>query len=339
MLDRPPNTKGILHYDTTSHCQINGEWPSTILSFSAGTDFELCSLFFACEDREQVVLLLVKTIKRSSVAATRSDEFAKKSWENLFALMTDSASKNLKIVDGISESLGSTYKLIHLLCKSYRVEKLNTCNLEVLLSFETKVKQCIVLESINPQLKSFFRGKKSTVEAGIESVLKLVTHRHSGNTTSQADRFNHICEREGVVKCLVLYQKTFIKLGKSAASLLGAYPILKMVEEKVADSNQLVEACKIYLASEIFKIKLEVLAFFTHNAIFPFLHCVEKSTQDKLLVILPKLFKDLKDGIINPFSKFVLTMRQVPVHKPSTELGIKLLHLMSLKAAKGIMLQ
>ena len=32
-------------------------------------------------------------------------------------------------------------------------------------------------------------------------------------------------------------------------------------------------------------------------------------------------------------------MRQVPVHKPSTELGIKLLHLMSLKAAKGVILQ
>ena len=61
--------------------------------------------------------------------------------------------------------------------------------------------------------------------------------------------------------------------------------------------------------------------------------------QEQLLVILPKLFKDLKDGKMDTLSKLAVTMRQVPVHKPSTKLGIKLLHLMSLKAAKGVMLQ
>ena len=105
LLHRPDNTKSILCYDTPSHCQIDGEWLSIILSFSDGTDFVLCPLFFAYEDREQTVLLLVETIKRLSVAATGSDESAKKLWENRFALMTDSVSKNLKIEDGISESL------------------------------------------------------------------------------------------------------------------------------------------------------------------------------------------------------------------------------------------
>ena len=282
LLHRPANTKSILHYDTTSRCQIDGEWPSIILSFSDGTDFELRPLFFAYEDREQIVLLLVETIKRLSVAATGSDESAKKLWENLFALMTDSVSKNLKIEDGISEYFGSTYKPIHLLCKSHTVEKLDICNLEVLASFETRVKQRTVLESINPRLKSFFRGKKTIVEAGIESLLKLVTHRHSGNNTSQADTFDHICESEVVVKRLFLYQqRRFTNLGKSAASLLEAYPILKMLVEKVAVNNQPVEAYKIYLASEIFKTELEVLAFFTHHVTFTFLHCFEKSTQDE----------------------------------------------------------
>ena len=72
---------------------------------------------------------------------------------------------------------------------------------------------------------------------------------------------------------------------------------------------------------------------------FPFLHCVEKSTQDEQLVILPKLFKDLKDGKLDTLSKFVVSMRQIPVYQPSNELGIKLLHLMCLKAAEGVMLQ
>ena len=111
-----------------------------------------------------------------------------------------------------------------------------------------------------------------------------------------------------------------------------------MLVQKVTESNQLVEACKIYLVSEIFKTELEVLAFFTHHVTLPFLNCVEKSMQHELPVILPKLFKDLKDGKMDTLSKFVVTMRQAPVHKASTELGIKLLHLMSLKAA-GVMLQ
>ena len=110
-------------YYTTSRYHIDGEWWSIILSFSDGTDFELRPLFFAYEDREQIVLLLVETIKRLSVAATGSDESAEKLWENLFALMTDSVSKNLKIEDGISESLGSTYKMIYLPCKSHTQQK------------------------------------------------------------------------------------------------------------------------------------------------------------------------------------------------------------------------
>ena len=107
-------------------------------------------------------MLKVETIKQLSVAATGSDESAKKLWENIFDLMTDSVSNILKIEDDISESLGSKYKQIHHLCKSHTVEKLDTCNLDVLASFVTNIKQHTVLESINPQLKSFCRGKKIT---------------------------------------------------------------------------------------------------------------------------------------------------------------------------------
>ena len=63
LLHRPANTKNALHYDTMSRCQIDGEWLSIILSFSDETDFELHPLFFTYEDRDQIVLLLVETIK------------------------------------------------------------------------------------------------------------------------------------------------------------------------------------------------------------------------------------------------------------------------------------
>ena len=222
-----------------------------------------------------------------AVAATGAEQPAATLWEKVYAIMTDSVSKNLKIEYGIGEYFGSMHKPIHLLCKPHTVEKLDSCNLVVIAKFENMVKQRDVLESINPQLKSFFRGKKTKVEAGIEALLKLVTHQHSGNTTSHADTFDHICEREGVVKRLFLYQqRRFTKLGKSAASLVEAFPILKMLVEVVVGSNQLVEACKIYLSSEIFLTELEVLAYFTHHVTLPFLHCIEKSTHEELLVTL-----------------------------------------------------
>ena len=61
LLYRPANTTSKLHYNTTSRYQTDGEWPSIILIFYDGTDFELRPLFFAYEDREQMVLLLVET--------------------------------------------------------------------------------------------------------------------------------------------------------------------------------------------------------------------------------------------------------------------------------------
>ena len=309
------------------------------MSFSDGREFELRPIFFAHEDREQISLLLVETMKRLAVAATSSDLPAKKLWENLYAIMTDSVSKNLHIEDLIANSLGSTHKPLHLLCKSHTVEKVE-CNLDVLARFEKKVKQREVLESINPRLKSFFRGKKTTVEAGIEVLLNLVAQKTSAKPSSHGDTFDFICEREKVNKRLFLYQqRRFAKLGKSAASILESFSILQMVVDEVKESNQLVEACRIYLASEIFKTELEVLAYFNHHVTFPFLHCVEKSTQEDLLVILPQLYNDLRAGNIKTLHKFVIEMRHVPVHKPETELGAKLIRLMCIGAADGVMLQ
>ena len=111
--------------------------------------------------------------------------------------------------------------------------------------------------------------------------------------------------KEGVVKRLFLYQqRRFAKLGKAAASLVKAYPIIKLLLNEVQETNQLVEACKIYIESEIFQTELEVLAYFNHKVTFPFLHCVEKSTQLDLLSIFPQLYKDLKSGNMDTLSQF-----------------------------------
>ena len=97
------------------------------------------------------------------------------------------------------------------------------------------------------------------------------------------------------------------------ASLVEAYPILKLLVDEVVESNQLVEACKIYIPIEIFLTALEVLVYLTHHVTFPFLHLVKKSTQVQLLPTFPKLYTDLKEGKTNTLKDFVVDMRHVPV--------------------------
>ena len=50
LLHRTANTKSILHYNISSHCQIDGEWLLIILNFSDGADFELHPLFLTYEE-------------------------------------------------------------------------------------------------------------------------------------------------------------------------------------------------------------------------------------------------------------------------------------------------
>ena len=143
-------------------------------------------------------------------------------------------------------------------------------------------------------MKSFFLGKKALVQAGIEALLSLVTHDKFVKSCSQADLFDFICEREGVNKRVFLYQQRwFTKLGKAALLILEAKDVLQMLVDEVEGTNQLVESYKIYLSSGLFITELECLAHFNHIVTFPFLNCVEMSTQADLLFTLPNLHEDL----------------------------------------------
>ena len=55
-------------------------------------------------------------------------------------------------------------------------------------AFEEKVKLWQYLEAINPALKPFFRGKEAT--------LRPVSYDKSGNSSSLAEEFDFIIERE-----------------------------------------------------------------------------------------------------------------------------------------------
>ena len=72
--------------------------------------------------------------------------------------------------------------------------------------------------------------------------------------------------------------------------LFQALPFLCRLLDDTDTCNQLTESCQLYLEREFVVTEIEALAYFNHYVTFPFLHCVEQSTQPEFLVILPKLY-------------------------------------------------
>ena len=127
-------TKVTLHVDTTQRSRIDGDWPSLILNFKDDNPLEcrmisLCPLFFAYGDRSQIISLIVETLNRLSVAASKLNLTAANLWEKIDAVMTDAVTKNLKIEEGVSEKLQSSHVPLHLLCKSRTCERLDSDNI------------------------------------------------------------------------------------------------------------------------------------------------------------------------------------------------------------------
>ena len=112
-----------------------------------------------------------------------------------------------------------------------------------------------------------------------------------------------------------------------------------MLLAETSKSNLLVEACKLYMGCELFLTELKLLAYFTHKVTLPLLNCVEKSNQNVLLVLLPKLFEDLKKGCTDTLKDFIVQYRHVPVKSIDNELENEMLNLFCTSAAEGIQLQ
>ena len=143
-----------------------------------------------------------------------------------------------------------------------------------------------------------------------------------------------------MTKRIFLYQqRRFAKVGKDAACILEAKDILSMLLDEVQVTNQLVESCKIYIASDLFVTELECLAYFNHHITFPFLNCVEVSSQDELLDIFPELCKDLLECKVGTLDKFVVSIHGVSTPKLSTDAAKAIMREMCVPAAEAIKLQ
>ena len=134
-------------------------------------------------------------------------------------------------------------------------------------------------------------------------------------------------------------QRRFAKLGKGAASILQAQDILTMLLDEIDGTNQLVECCRIYLASEIFITELRCMAFFNHHVTFPFLNCVEYSSQEEHFVILPKLHKELLKNRTETLSEFADSIHGMPVPEISTELETEIVGMMCVSATEAVLSQ
>ena len=343
LLSRPSDVKTTLHYDTTSRSTIDGDWPALILVFSNNERFNLRPIFFAYEDRENITSLIVETYERLATAtsmSTATNVTAAHLWEKTTSFMTDSVTKNLHVAELVSEKLGTTYAPLSLLCKSHCVEALDRSNIAVLSQVEKQLGMREKIEGINPSLRSFFRGEKAVVVAGVKCLLNLVTHEKSASATNIADEFDFIVERENKVKHLTLYhERRFCKLGYVCAAINDAFPLLQMLLRETAQANLHIESSKLYLECEFFRTELIVLAYFTHKVSLPLLNCVELCGQEELLKILPQLYSDLVAGNMDTLSEYIVTYKHVPVSTDLSEIESKLLLLMCQHAAKSLKLQ
>ena len=248
--------------------------------------------------------------------------------------MIDSVSKNLKIGEGAAKILQSLYVPYHLLCKSHPVEGFDWSNLSVLACVEKELEFREKLQTMNPAVKSFLCGKTSAVEAAITSILSLVNHDKSAHSTSQANLFDYILQRENQVKHIAMYyERRFTKLGYSAASILQLLPYLCMLLNESYLSNQHIEIVRMFLDSEFLITELQVLAYFTHAVTLPFLYSVEVNSQEELLEMFPRLFNDLKCGTVDTLKEYRVEYPHVQVTQPTTDVAQQLVKKMCEDAA------
>ena len=245
--------------------------PSLILNFCYDDPVKckmisLRPLFFAFEDREQIVELIVETLKRLHVAADNPSLTTIDIWEKIDALMTDAVSKNLKIETGVAECLASKHVPYHLLCKSHTCERFDADNLSTMAAVEDKIDLRKLIVRREPSLKSFLRQNKSVVETALAALLKLVSHDGDGKTTSLAEQFDLILEETGVHRSFSLYkEKRFTRLGYQAGAVYDCIPYFKQLLAQTPLNNLLVCACKIYLENEFIVAGFKALANFTYR--------------------------------------------------------------------------
>ena len=332
--------KSCCHYDTTKRSGIPGDWVSLVMSFSNAETYRFMPLLFAYEDRENIMRYFVESYERLSICITEVQGYpvsAATLWERTNAIMTDAVSKNLKIEEGIAEQLDSNHVPKHLLCKSHTVEELDNSNIRVLAAVEKACNFRQSIEGLHPGTKRFTRGSLSIVIMGINTIMNWISHHKSSLPTNVAEEFDIVCQEEGRTRTYTLYQqRRFAKLGYVAGAILEAIDLLQILLDRIPDQNLHAETVRIFVQSEFFCTALACLSYFQHNVTFPFLMCVQFSTQKQLCNILPQLKIDLRDGKCDTLAEFRVPRHQYQVKDLTSDLELHILKMMCVDASNSI---
>ena len=140
LINKNKSSKAILHFDTTKHSRIEGDWVSLILNIRSAPNcsqtFVLRPLYFALETKENIAKLIVNTLYRLSTTISSTPAVL---WEMFDGLMTDSVSKNLDVEKLVAGKLGSKHIPDHFLCVSHTIEKFDIMCISVLVDIEKKI--------------------------------------------------------------------------------------------------------------------------------------------------------------------------------------------------------
>ena len=129
------------------------------------------------------------------------------------------------------------------------------------------------------------------VAAALEALLKLVAHEGDGKTISLADLITLKLEEAGVHKTFSIYkEKRFTRLGYQAGALYDCITYCRQILNDIPLNNLLIRTCQLYLEDDFIIAGFKALANFTYNVTMPFLNFVEKTNQDCLIELLPKLW-------------------------------------------------
>ena len=155
-------------------------WPKNciflnFLVFTTTKFVPLRPLFFAYEDRKQIVNLICETLERLASTCDTNNITASFLCSKIDALMTNAASKNLDIENGVAQLLCSDHTPYHLLFKSHTCERLDTDILSPLTEIENKINIRSKILAQEPNLKSFVGNSKSIVQVALIALLKLVS--------------------------------------------------------------------------------------------------------------------------------------------------------------------
>ena len=91
--------------------------------------------------------------------------------------------------------------------------------------------------------------------------------------------------------------------------------------------------------SQLFANELGTLSYSNHYVTFPFLHCVEQSTQPEVLVISSKPYKGLLDHKTDTLPHFVVNIPGINPPNLTNNLGLEIIQQISEAALSAVQLQ